>query len=107
MTCDKWSMISRRSFLAAATAGAAGVLLAERLGHARTTGLKIGTMDRVFQLDGKPEAVAMAKKLGLAGMQVTLGKSPDGKTLPLEDRALQKAWLDASKQHGVPLNSTY
>jgi L-ribulose-5-phosphate 3-epimerase len=92
-------MISRRSFLATSLAAP---LLAQK-----PAGLKIGVMDTVFRMAGKPEAVALAKKLGLAGMQVTLGRSTDGKTLPLEDPAVQAAWRAASKEHGVPLNSTY
>lgn len=70
-------------------------------------GLKIGTMDTVLKLAGKPEAVPLAKKLGLAAVQVTLGRSTDGKTLPLEDEALQKAWVSASRENGIPLDSTY
>jgi L-ribulose-5-phosphate 3-epimerase len=92
-------MLSRRGFLGAA---AGGLLLG-----ARPAGLKIGVMDTVFRMAGKPESVALAKQLGLAGIQVTLGRSADGKTLPLEDRAVQDAWLAASKEHGIPLDSTY
>ncbi len=69
--------------------------------------MKIGAMDTVFKMAGNPEAVALAKKLGLAAVQVTLGRSTDGKTLPLEDPARQHAWVEASKQHGIPLDSTY
>jgi L-ribulose-5-phosphate 3-epimerase len=58
-------------------------------------------------MPGKPEAVGVAAKLGLAGVQVTLGRSTDGKTLPLEDPAVQSAWRTASQETGVPLNSTY
>jgi len=93
-------MQSRREFLG--MAAAAGIALG-----ANPAGLKIGVMDTVFRMAGKPEAVGLAKKLGLAAVQVTLGKSEDGKTLPLEDPALQGAWLAASKQHGIPLDSTY
>src|SRR4051812_3411307 len=95
-------MISRRSFVQTAIAGTGGMLLA-----GKPAGLKIGVMDTVFRMAGKPEAVALAKKLGLAGMQVTLGRSTDGKTLPLEDAAVQAAWRAASKEHGIPLDSTY
>src|SRR3954447_18546552 len=95
-------MISRRTFIGTAAAGTAGLLVG-----ARPAGLKIGVMDTVFKMAGKPESVALAKKLGLAAMQVTLGRSADGKTLPLEDPAIQSAWLAASKEHGVPLDSTY
>jgi len=61
----------------------------------------------VFRMAGQPQAVARAKKLGLAGVQVTLGRSADGRTLPLEDPELQRAWRAASNEHGIPLNSTY
>jgi hypothetical protein len=93
---------SRRAFLRSASAGAAAVLFA-----AKPAGLKIGVMDTVFRMSGKPESVAIAKKLGLAAVQVTLGRSAEGKTLPLEDPALQRAWLTASKEQGIPLDSTY
>jgi sugar phosphate isomerase/epimerase len=93
-------MLGRRSFLTALAAGSS-------LGLAAPSKLRIGTMDGVFRMARNPEAVAMAKKLGLTSVQVTLGRSTDGRTLPLEDRTLQKAWRDASRQHGVPLTSTY
>jgi sugar phosphate isomerase/epimerase len=64
-------------------------------------------MDGVFRMSGKPDSVALAKKLGLASMQVTLGRSTDSKSLPLEDPSLQAAWRAASRQHRVPLTSTY
>jgi L-ribulose-5-phosphate 3-epimerase len=95
-------MISRRAFIRTATAGTAGVLLG-----AKTPNLKIGVMDTVFRMAGKPSAVGVAKKLGLAGVQVTLGRSTDGKTLPLEDADTQAAWRAASRDHGIPLDSTY
>jgi L-ribulose-5-phosphate 3-epimerase len=92
------SLISRR---AAITATAAALL------PAQSSPLKIGVMDTVFRMPGNPESVALAKKLGLAGVQVTLGRSADGKTLPLEDASRQAAWLAASREHNVPLDSTY
>ena len=64
-------------------------------------------MDGVFRMAGKPESVALAKKVGLACIQVTLGRSQDGRTMPLEDSAMQNAWRAASREHGIPLTSTY
>ncbi len=64
-------------------------------------------MDTVFKMAGKPEAVALARQLGLAAVQVTLGRSADGQTLPLEDPARQRAWLQASEEQRLPLDSTY
>src|SRR5690348_10553482 len=95
-------MTSRRSFVRTAIAGAGGLLWA-----AKPAGLKIGVMDTVFRMAGKPESVGVARKLGLAGVQVTLGRSADGKTLPLEDISIQAAWRAASRENGVPLDSTY
>ncbi len=93
-------MLTRRTFLgtAAVAATARGAVAPK---------LKIGAMDGVFHLSGKPESVALAKQLGLEAVQVTIGTSAEGKTLPLEDRARQKAWVAASIKHGIPLDSTY
>jgi L-ribulose-5-phosphate 3-epimerase len=69
--------------------------------------LKIGTMDTVFRLEGKPEALPLAKRLGLAAVQVTLGKSKDGQTLPLQDAQLQQEFLSASDRYHIPIDATY
>lgn len=90
--------LSRRLFLST-VAGAVAAAPSSRL--------QIGAMDGVFRMQGKPEAVAMAKKLGLASVQVTLGKSSDSRTLPLEDPSVQAAWRAASREQGIPLTSTY
>jgi sugar phosphate isomerase/epimerase len=95
-------MVSRRAFIRTASAGTAGVLL-----RAKPPNLKIGVMDTVFRMAGKPSAVGLAKKLGLAGVQVTLGRSTDGKRLPLEDADTQAAWRAASRERDIPLDSTY
>ena len=93
--------LTRRTFLEAT--GAAALARA-----ATPKGLQIGTMDGVFKMQTNPDAVALAKKVGLAGVQVTLGRPKTGEsTMPLESRELQNAWVAASKQHGIPLNSTY
>lgn len=89
-------MITRRVFMAAAGAAFAR----------QTGGLKIGVMDGVLGKASKPEAVALAKSFGLAGLQVTLGRTPEG-GLALEDSALQSSFVAESKKHGVPLDATY
>lgn len=93
--------LKRRSFLSGVLA--AGLPLRARAGAA----LRIGTMDTVLKLAGKPEALPLAKQLGLAAVQVTLGRTSDGKTLPLEDGELQKRYLSLSRQQGIPIDSTY
>jgi sugar phosphate isomerase/epimerase len=94
-------MFTRRAF------GLASIATASSLVAKRPEGLQIGTMDTVLQLAGNPQAVPMAKDLGLAAVQVTLGRSKDGKTLPLEDQALQQRWVQASTSNKIPLDSTY
>lgn len=92
-------MISRRQFLAAAAA----VPLAGK----ESFDLKIGVMDGVLRLSSKPEAVAMAKKLGLDGLQVTLGGKPGDDHLLLSDAELQARYSAESRKHGIPIDATY
>jgi len=92
-------MLSRRSLLA----GAAATVLSAK----RPSGLKIGAMDGILRLGGKPEAVALAKSLGLEGLQVTLGRSSEGERLPLEDPELQARLTAESKKHKLPIAATY
>lgn len=83
-----------------AAAGAAPFL------WAKPAALKIGVMDGVLRLTSDPRACAVAKRLGLAGVQVTLGRPKDGR-LPLDDPELQARWIAASKESGIPLDATY
>jgi sugar phosphate isomerase/epimerase len=94
-------MLNRRTFLASAAA-AVGLPVRAR----KVPGLKIGVMDGVLRLSSNPEACAVAKRLSLEGVQVTLGRPANGR-LPLEDPELQARWAGASKEHGVPLDATY
>jgi L-ribulose-5-phosphate 3-epimerase len=79
---------------------------AAAMSPARST-LRIGIMDTVLQSPGKPEAIPLAKSLGFCAVQVTLGTSNDGSTLPLEEPAVQKAYLGAVKDTGIRIDSTY
>ncbi len=91
-------MVSRRAFL--------GSCAALPLFANKVPGLKIGVMDGVLKRTSDPEACAIAKRVGLAGVQVTLGRPKEGR-LPLEDPALQARWVAASKAAGIPLDATY
>ncbi len=94
---------TRRSFVAAALAGTA-----MRAHGAPPAGLKLGVMDGVLGLSGKPEAFAKAKELGFQGVQVTLGRpAKKSNSLPLANKALQESLLAASKETGIPIVSTY
>jgi L-ribulose-5-phosphate 3-epimerase len=93
---------SRRSFLGATLAAAT-----LRIRANATSGLRIGTMDTVLKQAGNPEALTTAKQLGLAAVQVTLGVSRDGKTLPLQDAELQERYRRAARGQSMPIDSTY
>jgi sugar phosphate isomerase/epimerase len=64
---------------------------------------KVGVTDWNLQQENKLEAVALARKLGFDGVQVSLGKGTD--RLPLGDPALQQTYLAESKRVGLPLAS--
>jgi len=64
---------------------------------------KIGVTDWNLGQEGKLEAVALAKRLGFDGVQVSIGKGTD--SLPLADPALQKTYLGESKRVGLPVES--
>src|SRR5689334_11696849 len=92
-------LLRRRVFLASAAGSVFAAPSAPRF--------QVGTMDGVLRMQGKPESVEVASKLGLASVQVTLGRSSDGRTLPLEDPSVQSAWRAASRKYSIPLTSTY
>lgn len=95
--------LSRRQLLAAT--GAACLWSASRL-QARMRGVKIGVTDWNLKQTGKVEAVALAKRLDFEGVQISLGRTPvDGK-LPLDNPDTIAQYLAASKEHGIPLDST-
>src|SRR6266545_4302538 len=64
---------------------------------------KVGVTDWNLKLEAKPEAIALAKKLGFAGVQVSIGKGTDA--LPLSNPALQQTYLSESKRLGLPIAS--
>lgn len=88
--------ISRRTFLHASLAVPA-------LGAARKPRFKLGVTDWNLRLAAKPEAVALAKKLGFEGVEVSLGRKVVGDKLPLDNADLQQQYLAAAQQHGIAI----
>ena len=70
-------------------------------------GLRIGIMDGILGYPSQPEAVDAAADLGLAGVQVTLGKPGASGELPLGDSRLQNRFREAAKRRGIALPNTY
>ena len=69
---------------------------------------KVGVPDWNLKLEAKIEAIALAKKLGFDGVQISLGH--EGVTtaeqhLPLADPKTQQAYLAEAKRAGIPITS--
>ena len=92
-------MISRRSFVA----GLAGTGL---LAGAAKGRLKIGVTDWNLSLTCKIEAVALAKKLGFDGVQVSIGRQLTGDKMTLDDAELIARYREESKKENIPLDGT-
>ncbi len=85
----------------------AGAGLAALPSRARDlAGLKIGVMDGVVGATGKPEAIAIAAKLGFEGVELNIGKPYPAGNLALMDAGLQARFLEESRKHQVALAST-
>jgi len=99
---------TRRSFLiksaAAGTALAAKSNLLAELIHARELPLKVGVTDWNLQQEGKPSAIEVARKIGLEGVEVSLGVGMD--RLPLADPVLQRRYLEESVKQKITIAST-
>src|SRR5436190_20877115 len=95
---------SRRGFLQLGSAGLASVAFAGQslIAYAAQKGVRfrIGAPDWNLRLTVKPESVALAKKIGFDGVQISIGRK-----MELGDKALQQAFLAESKRAGFPLTS--
>src|SRR5262245_17209715 len=96
--------ISRRRFLQTGAAMTVSAALSHQQLIAYTTQkgvkFKIGAPDWNLKLTAKTESIALAKKIGFDGVQVSIGRQ-----MQLKDEALQKAFLAESKKIGLPIAS--
>src|SRR5262245_62847224 len=95
--------ISRRRFLQSGAAATVAVFSHRQLNaYAAQKGVKfkIGAPDWNLRLTAKTESVALAKKIGFDGVQVSIGRQ-----MQLKDEALRKAFLDESSKVGLPIAS--
>src|SRR5260221_8671331 len=100
--------LTRRDSLRIFGSGVAAAALWPRerlLAYAANKGVrfKVGVTDWNLKLEGKAEAVELAKRIGFDGVQISIGKGTD--RLPLSDPALQQTYLAESKRVGLPLAS--
>ena len=98
--------MERRTFLTQlATATLPATLLSAK-SEGAPAGFRIGACDWTMKQRTQPEAIALAKKIGLDGVEVDVGHpSKDTDPLPLADSALQKQYLEASKRLNVAIPS--
>lgn len=68
---------------------------------AKRSKLKIGVTDWNLGLAGKVEAVALAKRIGFAGVEVSLGRKPVNDKLPMDDAALQAEYAAAFRKEAI------
>lgn len=100
-------MKSRRQFLELfGTALAAGVVARKPVFAGRFTKrarFKIGVTDWNLKQEARVESIALAKKIGFDGVQISIGVGTD--RLPMGDPAMQKSFLEESKRVGLPIAS--
>lgn len=70
------------------------------------SGFKLGVTDWNLRQSGKVEAVAMAKRLGFQGVEVSLGSTAQDNKLPLDNTEVQDQYLKAAQEHGIALAGT-
>ncbi len=93
-------MTSRRQILHTGLAVAFGGALNAEAARPR---FRIGAMDGVLKMGGKPEAFALAAKLELEGLEVGLRRAGAEEALILSDPGLQAKYREASREHKVPI----
>lgn len=96
-------LVTRRAFIGAGASTAIATLGVPGLASATKVRFKIGATDWNLKLEGKIEAISLAKQLGFDGVQISIGKGTD--KLPLSDPGLQKAYLDESKRVDLKIAS--
>ncbi len=89
-------MISRRHFISSTAFGLAAT---EALAARGLKGVKIGVTDWNLAKTGKVEAVEVAKNLGFAGVEVSLGRRAENGKLPLDNDQLIGEYLAAFKRN--------
>lgn len=98
-------MLTRRDFVGLGVSASAALAASAFPGFAATTVVKfkVGVTDWNLGREGNVESIALAKKLGFDGVQVSIGKGTD--KLPLSDPSLQKTFLEESKRVDLKVES--
>jgi len=100
--------ISRRSWLRWTTGSLVAAAVSQRrIDALRGAGFKVGATDWNLHLTGQTSSIALAKKIGFDGVQVSLGRggAEQPSALPLSDPAVQQAFVAESRRVGLPIAS--
>jgi L-ribulose-5-phosphate 3-epimerase len=96
--------ISRRRFLQASAVATVSAALSphQLIAHAAAKGVrfKLGVTDWNLRQTAKTASLALAKKIGFDGVQISIGRQ-----LQLKDAALRQEFLAESKRVGLPIAS--
>lgn len=96
--------ISRRRFLKTGAVGLTAAAFSQHQVFASVAKNKVkfsvGVTDWNLKKTAKVESLALAKKIGFDGVQVSIGRQ-----MQLKDQALQQAFLEESKRIGLPIGS--
>ena len=92
--------ITRRDFIGTSVRASMTLATTGLLASAKGAGVKfkVGVTDWNLRQEGKLESIALAKKLGFDGVQVSIGRVPVADRLPLSDVALQQQYVAESKR---------
>jgi L-ribulose-5-phosphate 3-epimerase len=96
------ALVSRRSFLGSSAA----LSLALSGLRADVPGLQIGVTDWNLNLSADPEAVAVAARLGFAGVQVSFGRKLVNDKMPADNPETIGRYREMAKQHGIQIDGT-
>ena len=96
--------ITRRSFIQCGAAGLASAALGGQslIAYAASKGVRfrVGVTDWNLRQTARLDSLALAKKIGFDGVQISIGRK-----MELNDKALQQSFLDESKRAKFPLAS--
>jgi len=102
--CMRFPRHSRREWMSLCGRGALGACLAGRSGgFGAARGFRIGACDWTLGRRSSPDALAVAKRIGLDGVQVDLGHPKDG--MPLLKPEVRAAYLEAASRQGIEIAS--
>ena len=95
--------VTRRTFIGTGATALAAPVTAKPQATG-TLRLRLGAPDWSLGKSAQVEAIPLAAKIGLEGLQISIGIASEG-AVPLLDPARQRAYLDEARKAGITLSS--